>query len=85
MHLPSVGVSRVHARMQDAMGRVAVDTFLAASGFGTDLKALDFQPCPPMELLHYATYEALAGSLPPKLHALSSALHVAVLHKQQLS
>ena len=42
-----------------------LDTFLAASGFGIEVDALNFQPCKLIELQHYASYEALSSYANP--------------------
>ena len=60
----SATVFRVQ-QAQDVMTRAMLDTFLAAADFGTEVDALNFQPCKIIELQHYATYEALADYANP--------------------
>ena len=45
--------------MQEAMGRATTDVILAAGNFGTELNALNFQPCPELDTLHYCIGDAM--------------------------
>ena len=49
--------------MQELTARAMLDSFLAASGFGVDVNALDLsKPCEPLELIDYVTTETMAGA-----------------------